>query len=221
MEAFASLDIEHGLCLPNHALFIGQTMSGKTSLLMELLQNPQCFNPPPGDIYLYYSQWQEGYESLEESLAAQGIRLHLRQGSQLTLDDIQAKETQSIYIIDDATEETASSDDIAKITTDARHKNASLYLLWHMLYTRHPASRTIASNTAYYFFLPSVRLTSQLKTLDTHLGYKGKLVEAYKMAIRDAGDFRYLFANLAPYCDERLRLKSQVHDTEHQFVFLT
>ncbi len=89
-----------------------------------------------------------------------------------------------------------------------------------MLYTRHSASRTIASNTAYYFFLPSVRLTSQLKTLDTQLGYKGQLVEAYKMAISEAGDYRYLFVNLAPYCDQRLRLKSQVHDSEHQYVFL-
>ncbi len=110
MEAFASVDTEHGLCLPNHALFIGQTMSGKTKLLMEILRKPQCFNPPPGDVYLYYSAWQEGYESLEETLAAQGIRLHFRQGSQLTLADIEAKETQSIYIVDDATEETASSD---------------------------------------------------------------------------------------------------------------
>ena len=197
-------------------------MSGKTRLVMKLLEHPECFNPKPEHVYFYYSEWQDSYQALEGKLAEVGIKLHLRQGSNLKLDDIEKHEGQSLYIVDDATEETSSSKDIAAITTNGRHKNASLWLLWHTLYSRHAASRIITANTSYFFFLPSVRLTSQLKTLDTQLAYKGKLVEAYRLAVSSTDDeYRYLFVNMAPYCDPKLRLKGQVHHKDHQIVYLT
>ena len=41
------------------------------------------------------------------------------------------------------------------------------------------------------------------------------------MAVSEAtSDYKYLFVNLAPYCDPNLRLKSHVHDPDHQIVYL-
>ena len=223
MEPITGLDCEHRLCLPSHGLLVGPTMAGKTRLALELLGRPQCFRPPPSHVYCYYSEYQPSYDQLKAKLDAQGVQLHLRQGSNLTLEDIPENNDgqQSIYFIDDATEETASSREIAKITTNARHRGASLWLAWHSLYSKHPASRIISQNCSYYFFLPGPRLVTQLKTLDTQLGYRGKLLDAFKMATEDKDtDHRYLLVNLSPHCDPRLRLRSRIHHEEVQYVYL-
>ena len=221
MEPFDTIETPHGLCLPNHALFVGPTMSGKTRLVLTLLQRPECFNPPPEEVYFFYNEWQDLYEGLDDKLAKVGIKLHMRQGANLELDDIEREEKQRLYIIDDGQAETASSDEIAKITERVRHRNASLWLIWHMLYAKHPASRRISAMSFYYFFLPGPRLRSQIKTLDDQMRYNGRIVNAYEVAMAEHGqDFNYLFVNVAPFCPPKLRLKGQVHDPDHQYVYL-
>ena len=224
MESFDCLEAEHRLCLHNHALFIGETMTGKTRLVLRLLQSPQCFKTPPEHVYFYYSEWQDIYDDLVTNMDALGISLHMRQGHNLKMEDVVKHEGQSIYVIDYAFEETASSDDIAKVSTNARQRNASLWLIWQMLYSKHPASRTISTQAHYHFFLPSARFTSQLKTLDTQMVLKGALVDAHKMAIhsRDSEDteFKYLLVDTVPFCDERFKLRGRVHVADHQILYL-
>lgn len=135
----------------------------------------------------------------------------MREGSSLKLGDLEKRDHQTLIIIDDATEETASSTDIAKITTNGRHKNTSLWLIWHSLYSRHAASRLITQNVSYMFFLPSVRLTSQIHTLDSQLRYKGALVSSYNQAIDEPDrDHRYLLLDLAPTTPNIFRFRSHI-----------
>ena len=202
------------LQLPNHALFVGASMSGKTTLLLRLLKCLDCLHPKPRTVIFYYDQYQDVYGVLQQSLGEQSIEMILRQGHQVSLDDIEKQDHQTLVIVDDATEETASSSAVAKITTNGRHKNASLWLLWHSLYSKHAASRLITQNVAYIFFLPSVRLTSQIHSLDTQLRYKGRLVSAYQAAIEaDERDERYLLLDLAPTTPNSFRMRSRVTET--------
>ena len=220
MDPLMERDFDLRLQLPNHALFVGASMSGKTRLVLHLLSEIQALNPIPKTILFYYDQYQDQYQVLKERLASKGVEMLLREGCSIKLEDLEKKEHQTLVIIDDATEQTASSVDISKITTNGRHKNCSLWLIWHSLYSKHPASRLITQNVSYLFFLPSVRLTSQIHTLDGQLRYKGALVSAYKQAT-DAqdSDHRYLLLDLSPTTPSDLRLRSDV-TKEPQTLFL-
>ena len=199
------------LQLPNHALFVGASMSGKTRLVLHLLENIEILCPIPKTILFYYDQYQETYEGIKQMLAKKGVEMTLIEGSSVTLKDLEKKDHQTLVIIDDATEQTASSNDIAKITTNGRHKNVSLWLIWHSLYSKHPASRLITQNVAYLFFLPSLRLVSQIHTLDSQLRFSGSIVSAYKQAIEEEDkEHRYLLLDLAPNTPSDFRMRTDV-----------
>ena len=220
MDPLMEKDFDLRLQLPNHALFVGASMSGKTRLVLHLLSKIETLCPIPRTVLFYYDQYQDQYEQLKSLLALKGVEMILREGSSLSLKDLEKKQHQTLIIIDDATEETASSPEIAKITTNGRHKNCSLWLIWHSLFSKHPASRMITQNVAYLFFLPSVRLTSQIYTLDGQLRYKGALVSAYKQAVTNQeAEHRYLLVDLASATPSEFRLRSDV-TLEPQSLFL-
>ena len=199
------------LQLPNHALFVGASMSGKTTLALRLLYNIHRLHPMPKTIIFYYDQYQDSYLRLQQFLASKDIEMELRQGCKLSLDEIEKRDHQTLIIIDDATEETASSPDIAKITTNGRHKNVSLWLLWHSLYSKHPSSRLITQNVGYIFLLPSVRLISQIHSLDTQMRMKGRLVAAYQHATDMSDrDERYLLLDLTVTTPNAYRIRSSI-----------
>jgi hypothetical protein len=220
MDPLVEKEFALRLQLPNHAIFVGASMSGKTTLLLRILDCIDCLHPVPKTVLFYYDQYQDSYQELKRRLAARGVEMSLRQGHAPSLEGLEKKEHQTLIIIDDATEETASSSEIAKITTNGRHKNASVWLLWHSLYSKHAASRLITQNVAYMFFLPSVRLTSQIHSLDTQLRYKGRLVAAYQLAVEaEARDQRYLLLDLAATTPSSFRLRSSVTQP-HQTMFM-
>lgn len=211
------------LQLPGHGIFVGASMSGKTRLVLHLLQEIDILNPMPQTVIMYYDQYQPVYQEVQNQLAMKGVEMILREGARLKLEDLEKRDHQTLVIIDDATEETSSSMDIAKITTNGRHKNVSLWLIWHSLYSKHPASRLITQNVSYFFFLPSVRLVSQIHTLDSQLRYKGALVSAYNMAVNSDDEHRYLLLDLSSTTPNSLRLRSCVTNlmkTSSQNVFL-
>ena len=198
-------------------------MSGKTRLVLHLLSSIEVMDPIPRTILFFYDQYQDLYQEIKKSLALKGIQMILREGSVVKLDELEKQTHQTLVIIDDATEETASSMDIAKITTNGRHKNLSLWLIWHSLYSKHAASRLITQNVSYIFLLPSVRLVSQIHRLDSQLGYKGGLVSAYKQAVDDDQEHRYLMLDLAPSTPTDFRLRSRItacltNDPQHLFL---
>ena len=195
------------LQLPGHGIFVGASMSGKTRLVLHLLQEIDILNPMPQTVIMYYDQYQPVYQEVQNQLAMKGVEMILREGARLKLEDLEKRDHQTLVIIDDATEETSSSMDIAKITTNGRHKNVSLWLIWHSLYSKHPASRLITQNVSYFFFLPSVRLVSQIHTLDSQLRYKGALVSAYDRAVNSDDEHRYLLLDLSSTTPNSLRLR--------------
>ena len=122
MEVINKLDVDSRLQLPNHAVFVGMSMSGKTRLVLSLLSDLDRLNPVPKTIYFYYDQYQTTYADTQRKLAQRGVQLILRHGSDVKLNDFEKTDHQSLVIIDDATEETASSNNVAKIVTNGRHK---------------------------------------------------------------------------------------------------
>lgn len=101
---------------------------GKTRLCLHLLTNPDIFNPKPKRILYYYDQFQPSYLDAKRKLAACGIEFILHKGcSDISLDTIEKVDGQQIILIDDFSEETSSSKEIARIATNGRHKGISLW----------------------------------------------------------------------------------------------
>lgn len=199
--------------LPSHALFVGATQSGKTRLCLYLLSNPELFHPKPTRIIFHYDQYQDAYIDAKKKLKKLDIELLLYKGcSGIELDSIDKLPGQTILFIDDFSEETSSSKEIARIATNGRHKNISLWLVWHSLFSSNSASRTITQNMSLIFCLPSPRLESQLQRFGSQLGMKDALIKAYKSCTTSRGEkYPYLLIDLAPSTPSIFRLRSNVH----------
>lgn len=213
MEPTATFDFDLRLQLPNHALFVGPSQAGKTRLVLYLLSNPQLFNPKPKQIFFYFDQWQDCYVKIQQTLSCYGIKFRLIKGcANVKLESFEKSVEQTIVCIDDFSDETSASQEIAQIATNGRHKNLSLWLIWHSLYSKYPASRIITQNVRYMFFLPSLRLESQLAIFGSQLGMKKALLSAYHQCVDDKSDtHRYLLVDAGPNTPRMLCLRSKVH----------
>ena len=217
IEPRAVLNFDKRIHLPNHALFVGASMSGKTRLAMHLLTHPELFVEPPRTILIYYDQPQPAYVEAKRRLAEEaGIDLQLHRGSSVSLDSLPNFTHPAVLFIDDASEATAASNEVARIATNGRHKNLSLWIVWHSLYSRHPASRVIAQNVSLFFFLPSLRLESQLRTFASQMGLRHALLAAYHQCVdaepdKDSGSHRYLLVDLGSQTPKLLRLRTNIH----------
>ena len=223
MEPRARLQFDARIRLPSHALFVGATQSGKTRLCLHLLSKPELFEPKPARILFHYDQFQDAYLETKERLDKEhGIQLLLFKGCDgINLDDLDKSEGQTILLIDDFSEETSSSKEIARIATNGRHKNVSLWLVWHSLFAKHEASRRICQNVRWFFFLPSPRLESQLRTFGSQLGMTQRLLSAYAKCLEpDSSESapRYLVADVGPTTPDLLRLRTAI-DGPIQYCF--
>ena len=188
--------------------------------MLYLITHPELFVPRPQRILLFYDQYQESYVHAKKLLEKKhGIQLLLYQGfdeEKLHLDKLERTQGPTLLAIDDFSDKAASSQEIARIATNGRHKNIGLLLILHTLFHKHPASRTISANTLYYFFLPSVRLGSQLKTFGGQIGMKDRLFKAYRDFTQYSSnpilnEHRYLLLDLHPQTEEVLRVRSRIH----------
>jgi hypothetical protein len=221
MEPTARVEFDLRLQLPNHALFIGASQSGKTTLAIHLLTNPHIFHPKPSKILFYYDQFQDTYLEAKAKLAKLDVELQLIQGiSSLSLDNFTVQAGQTVLLVDDFSEETSSSKEIARIATNGRHKNLSLWCVWHSLYSPHPASRVITQNARLFFFLPSLRLESQLRTFGSQMGLKNRLLAAYKSMAEDYdAKHRYVLVDAGPRTPDLMRIRSQIDNLLMQYCF--
>jgi len=225
MEPKARIDFDARLCLPNHALFVGASQSGKTRLCLHLLANPQLFHPRPSRIIFCFDQPQDHYTELHNRLAALGIELMLYKGMDgISIDMIEKQEGQTILILDDFSEESSSSNQVARIVTNGRHKNLSCWLVWHSLFSRHAASRVVCQNVRWFFFLPSLRLEAQLRTFGSQLGLRERLLAAFRDVQshdqRQApSGHRYVMLDSGPNTPDVMRVRTRVDDVTLQYCY--
>jgi hypothetical protein len=221
MEPVAQLEFDQRLVLPNHALFVGASQSGKTRLCLHLLSKPELFHPKPRLIVFCYDLFQPHYLETKEALKEHGIEMKLIQGcSQLDLEKFRQSQGQTILVVDDFSEFTSSDANVARLVTNGRHLGLSVWLIWHSLFSKHAASRVISQNVRWFFFLPSLRLESQLRTFGAQIGMKAMLLEAYAKCLdSEESDYRYLMVDTGPNTPKLMRLRSRIHKLDHQYCF--
>lgn len=197
-------------------------MSGKTTLCLNLLTNPSLFTPPPSRILFFYDQMQEKYLEAKRHLASHGIDLLLYKGfPTLSLESIPDLPGQTLILVDDFSEAASASKELARIATNGRHRRISLWIVLHSLYNKSPESRTIMQNTRWFFFLPSLRLASQLRTFGIQMGLHERLSYAFKRC-QEESDLknRYIVVDSGPRTPDTLRVRSGIDNTQVQYCFV-
>ncbi len=136
-----------------------------------------------------------------------------------SLDEFQGGK-HSLVIIDDLMHE--SNDVVSKLfTRGSHHTNTSVIFITQNIFHPSKESRTIALNTQYLVLFKNVRDKSQIAYLARQM-YPSRskhMVEAYTDATN--APYSYLFVDLKPDADEKLRLKAYIFpDDVDNYVYV-
>ena len=209
------------LRLPNHALFIGKNREAIAWVMLQILENIQCFENPPKHVYFLYEFWNKCFDGLKPALAKHGIELQFRNvWGFRPYYDIPRTKDQQLYLFADRAY--GISLECSYMTTANAHRNVSFWLLWDGSEAGYTIRTTCFLSYIHYIFLfPGY--DGPIRLMDEELGFEGTLLRAYKLAVTwpcdpDDNDHshRYLFFDFSTYWESRPRYKCHVHQPEHQ-----
>ena len=176
----------------------GPSGSGKTFLTVKILNNlEKIFNPTPGNIIYYYSQWQPAYNDI--SPKPQFIK------GLPTVQAIEKINQPTLIVIDDAMSklDQAVSDIFLMYS---HHRNLSVILLLQNYYNKNKHLRDINTNTNYVIFMknPRNKLAVSHIAKESFPNQYQYVMESYLDATREPHG--YLLFNFNQQADEDLRL---------------
>lgn len=170
---------------PFTAVVAGPTGSGKTALLMRLIELASSVaDPPPVEIIYCYGAWQDAFASVT------GARFH---AGMIEAKSLPSDGLNRWLIVDDLMEELSGKGDTNDLfTKHSHHKNISVFYVVQNLFQK--GGRTISINSHYFFLAKNPRDA----TTFTHLAkqmFPGKTAYACE-AFADATSAPYSFALL-------------------------
>ncbi len=144
--------------VPANFYVSGQSQSGKSSLIRQLLQyTNELFHPVPTKIIYCYGEYQKEFEELRD--------VDLIEGFPSNLDDLTKGHDHSIVVLDDLMSECSKDQRVSDLfTRGSHHKGISVFYLTQNLFPPGKLSRTISLNCHYIFVFknPVILLESQL-----------------------------------------------------------
>ena len=200
---------------PFKCIISGPSMSGKTTLLKNILFNiNELMSVNPEKIVYCYSRWQSNFEELKSNLAG----IVFQQG----LPDIENfdKNFVNLLILDDLMTEGGNDKTICDMfTVDSHHKNISVFFLTQNMFCKEKNFRTINLNANYNIIKVNKRDRSQINYLARQMYPKSPnfLIECYLDAVQKP--YGYLFIDCHPKSDERLQVQSGILPNEERIVY--
>ena len=208
------------LVTPYTMIVSGQTGSGKTHFVSQLINNQEVMHDKKFDrIILAFTMIQPIYLELKmknssvtlvEGFPGDNVEAFCKQDScQNTL-----------VVLDDMMIEMESDKRLATMFTKMRHKNISTIFLVQNLYFKSKYMTTVTRNSHYLVLFENPRDASMISTLGRQVYPETSkfLPDAFKQATEKA--YGYLFLDLKPGSDKRLRVREGVLPSEQTFVYL-
>jgi hypothetical protein len=187
---------------PCTVLVCGPSKSGKTSLVVSILNNHETLLPalPLTRRVAWLSGTRIDNKQFDTSL-----NLKLISALPRSLKDI------DVLVVDDQLAELAGSSALANIFTKAsHHQNVSVFLLSQQLFYKSPAYRTISLNSDYLILLKNSRDKSTAFNLGRQLlpSKPSAFLDLYSDATR--APYSYLRVDNTPDCPDDLRFTSEL-----------
>ncbi len=197
---------------PATVLLAGPTMSGKSHLMVEILNNiKSMMSPPPDRIVYCYKRLQELFSSIPG--------LELNEG----LPDIDSFDPtrNNMVILDDLMDDCDSNPEIQRLfTVDAHHKNISTFLITQNLFSKGKCARTISLNSNYMVIFNNPRDRAQIQHLSRQIFPSNPrfLNECYTDAC-ESKDYGYLFLDLTQKTKQRHRVQTNIIPGETRIIY--
>ena len=105
-------------------------------------------------------------------------------------------------------------------TVESHHRNTSVIMISHNLYTKGKFTRTIILNSHYLILFNNPRVRTQISVLARQMfPQNGKfLIEAYDDAIKSK-KFGYIFIDLKQATDDRNRIQTSILPDETRIIY--
>ena len=215
MERFWLIDTEIFLH-PFTCLIVGPAQSGKTSLLKNLLLHSTILiSPNPEKIIYCYSVWQPMFDEIKNLIK----NIEFCEGI-YNIDQVDAS-VNTLIIFDDLMKECESDPSIFNLfTIDSHHKNISVFLISHNLFSKGKFTRTISLNSSYIIVFKNPRDKSQLYVLARQM-FPDKIkyfMEAVDDSINSRGH-SYIFLDLKQTTLEKNRVQSGILPGEQRIIY--
>lgn len=201
---------------PFTCLIAGPQQSGKTSLVKNILSfNNVLIHPQPERIVFCFSVWQPVFDDLKNQIS----NIEFSQGL-INIDQFD-QSSKTLLILDDLMSECESDKSIMTLfTIDSHHKNISVFLLAHNLFSKGKYTRTISLNCSYLIVFKNPRDKSQIFALARQM-FPDKinfLMEAFSDAIDNKGH-SYLFIDLKQHTPERNRIQTSILPADLRIIY--
>lgn len=203
-----------------HIIF-GQSGSGKTNFIFNLLKNKQTlFNDvPPINIRYYYGIWQNCYEDMQNVIP--NIEFIKGLPSEQELMEFTDPNIHSLIVVDDLMNEASKSDVMELIFTRlSHHRFLSCFYILQNGFVQGKNQVTINLNAKYIEVFRSPRSLLQLSYLNSQLfpHMPGLLSAAYTDAMKDS-EYGYIIIDLTAKCPDELRLRTKIFPSEQTIVY--
>ena len=160
---------------PFTATVAGPTGSGKTRLLMRLIDSARTVTTvPPEEIIYCYGAWQEAYNDVK------GVRFH--EGVIDVVRDIPNDGATRWLIMDDLMEEADKKQANNLFTKHSHHRKICVFFVTQNAFDKD--NRTRSLNSQYFFFLKNPR-NLQMAVIFATQAFPGR-VAAFREALRKA-----------------------------------
>ena len=216
MQAQLFNDNDLKLKAPFCAVIAGQSGSGKTSLLIKLIeQRVQLVEPPPKAVLYCYGHYNAAVPLLQKL----GISVSAGIPSEETL---KALPRPALILLDYLMIQLNSKRELLAdwFSRKSHHENLSIVFIVQNLFER--SMKIVRDNAQYMILLNSPSAALQIRSLGQQL-FPGNLkffLSSYQQAVSDK-KFGYLLIDLHPVSEQTLRLRTNLFkEDDFQSVFI-
>jgi len=199
---------------PFSCIIAGASQSGKTVFTLNLVKNLDLIiKPAITNIVLSYTEDQPLYREIQ----AADSRVSLVKD----FDSFTPTNGNTLIIIDDQMNDVMKDQSIHDLfIKGVHHRSVSVILITQNLFPPGKYGRTIRLNSTYLIIFKSLQFHSAVKTLGMQLflSHKNYLYSAYQLAT--SKPYSYLFVNLHPNCDDKIRVRSGILPRENCIVYM-
>ena len=204
---------------PCAAVLSGPSLSGKTSLMMQILQHSRgMFEKPPDRIVYAYTQHQPLF--LEMARKVPSITFHEGVPNPKHIEGWTKDKTHTVLVLDDMIERIVNDvDAMTLFTVHCHHKCVSVFLLSQNIFQHGRFARSISLNISYYILLKNPRDRQQATTLLRQAFPKKGTFVADALQKAHSSKYGYLCVDLSPSSSEDYRLRTNILPNEDTIIY--